>query len=323
MAYKHLSEADRTLIWHYHRLGYEHRRIAHEINRNHSTVSRELKRNRSVCSNWEEANSNAQAAYEERRSKACSHPSLTEAMKERFVSELSESRITPELFAGKLRKEAVPTVGKDSYYRFLYRERRDLITLLPRQGRKSCPGRRKQRKLPEPAVPKVNISKRPEDVALRKVLGHYEGDTMHGKKGGAVLAVIIERACRKIYLRKIKAPNGEEFRNAAQDIFSSILAQFKLSVTLDNGPEMALFYQIDPNMDFYFCNPYSSWEKGSVENRIQVVRLFIPKGTDIDALSDEFIQSVENKVNNRTVQLLNFHSPNEAFNMLAKLQLAA
>ena len=67
----------------------------------------------------------------------------------------------------------------------------------------------------------------------------------------------------------------------------------------------------------YFCNPYHSWEKGTVENINELIRRFLPKGTDFDTVSEEYIQNIENWINNRSMKILNWKSPNEIFNSVA------
>lgn len=323
MEYKQLGKEERSLIWHYHRLGHSKRAIGRFVAYSHSTILRELSRNHSEADTWQAASTTAQELSVLRKSKANSHPKITEEMTELFVQELLEKRTTPELFAGARKLSGKNSVGKDAYYRWLYQERRDLIKYLPRQGRKLFSKRRKARKLPAPPIPKVNISKRPVEAAQRTFLGHLEGDTMHGKKGNSVLSVHIDMASRKVFLTKISSTTALEFKDATLKILKHIPENQRLSLTLDNGPEMALFHKINKHIQTYFCNAYHSWEKGSVENRIQVLRLFIPKGLDIDLLTDLQIQRIEDLVNDRPMKILNFKTPNQVFNDLLNNKLAA
>ena len=146
---------------------------------------------------------------------------------------------------------------------------------------------------------------------------------MHGKKGKSVLSVHLEKASSYIFLKKISTTSSLEFKEATIIAVAKLPENSRLSLTLDNGPEMALFYEINNYIQTYFCNPYHSWEKGAVENRIQVVRLFIPKGFDIDLLTDQQIQDIEDTVNNRPMKILNFKTPKQVFDELLQKQLAA
>lgn len=323
MGKKQLGKAERNLIWHYHRLGYGMREIARYIGYNHSTVLRELKRNDNQCDTWQEASEEAQRLSTLRKQKANSHPKITKAMTDAFCKDLKTKRITPELFAGERKQAGEDTVCKDSYYRWLYKERRYLIKYLPKQGRKFTSKRRKVRKLPESPIPKKNISQRPKEADERILLGHLEGDTMHGKKGTSVLSVHLDKTSKYTFLKKLSTTSSLEFKEATIVAIANLPEHCRHSLTLDNGPEMALFYEINKHIQTYFCNPYHSWEKGSVENRIQVVRLFIPKGFDIDLLTDEQIQAIEDTVNNRPMKILNYKTPKQVFDQLIKQNLAA
>lgn len=323
MGKKQLGKTERALIWHYYRLGHSMREIARFIGYNHSTIVRELKRNYVESDTWQEASSNADKLSNERKQKANSHPKITSEMTEAFVTELQDKRITPELFSGSRKLSGKDTVGKDAYYRWLYKEKRDLIKYLPRQGRRLFSKRRKVRKLPAPPIAKVNISERPIEASKRIFLGHLEGDTMHGKKGNSVLAVHIDMTSRKIFLNKISSTTALEFKEATLKVLVDFPKNQRLSLTLDNGPEMALFHEINKQIKTYFCNAYHSWEKGSVENRIQVTRLFIPKGFDIDLLTDLQIKKIEDLVNNRPMKILGYKTPNQVFNELLIKKIAA
>ena len=91
------------------------------------------------------------------------------------------------------------------------------------------------------------------------------------------------------------------------------------SITYDNGCEFAGHEDVNKMLHCksYFCNPYHSWEKGTVENINGLIRRFLPKGTDFDTVSEEYIQHIENWINNRSMKILNWKSPNEIFNSVA------
>ena len=121
MGKKQLGIAERNIIWHYHRLGYGMREIGRFIGYSHSTVSREIRRNQCQCETWQQASEEAQKLSTIRKQKANSHPKITEEMTSAFVIELKKRRISPELFAGNRKVSGNDSVGKDSYYNWLYK----------------------------------------------------------------------------------------------------------------------------------------------------------------------------------------------------------
>jgi transposase, IS30 family len=311
--YDHLSEAERSIIWHYHAIGYSNRRIGRQLCRDKKTIKNELERNQSDKDSWQSKVREAQRLSEERKSRANSHPKITESAKEYLQTEIPHLRLSPLLVAGRMKlAKREDAIGKDAIYRWIRKDARELLEYLPRHGkRKHCAeGRRRKKKVVEVSVPKVSISERPEILTI----GNLEGDTMHGKKGKSVLSVYVDKTSKRTFLEKIPSTSSEEFEKATLKVLEKFPSA--RSLTLDNGPECACYPTLSKHIDVFFCAPYHSWEKGTVENRIQVLRLFVPKGYDIDLLSDTDVRELELKINSRPMECLNFETPLEAHNRL-------
>lgn len=303
--FNQLTGQERCLIWHYKALNYSLRSIGKTLNRDHRTIGKELKRNRNKeILTWQEKAKYAQDLSESRKSTANSHPKIKQSAKDYIREILKEIKPSPFLIAGKMCKEhREDSIGKDAIYRWIKKEAPELIKYLPAFGKKRKLIARKRKKI-HYSTPKVSIHERPKELST---IGHLEGDTMHGIKGKSVLSVHMDRLTKLISLKKLSSTNSLEFKEASLNLEKDF---YKVnSLTLDNGPECACYPELMKYFKVYFCNPFHSWEKGAIENRIQVLRLFIPKGFNIDLLSDQDILNIQNKVNSRPMACLNFNTP--------------
>ena len=194
-------------------------------------------------------------------------------------------------------------------------ENPELSQYLPRKHPGKKP-RSKNKKTERTLIPnRTGIEERPEEANERKEFGHFEADTIVSRKSLSALLVIADRASRKIKIKKLA-------RKTAELTSSSIIFALKIyniiqlmTITYDNGSEFCWHEKVNEelNMKSFFCNPYSSWEKGTVENINGLIRRFFPKGTDFDTITDEQIQYVEDWINNRPMKVLGYKSPNEKY----------
>jgi len=158
-----------------------------------------------------------------------------------------------------------------------------------------------------------SIEERNENINNRTEFGHWEGDCIVDKDDNAIL-VCIERMSRCCVLRKLEKHESQEVLEKMREIKET---RYMRSITVDNGSE---FYKIteleDENFDVYFTRPYSSFEKGSVENLNGIIRRYIPKGTNLVSLSPEIIERVQNQVNNYPRKILGYMTAAEKFDEL-------
>jgi len=158
-----------------------------------------------------------------------------------------------------------------------------------------------------------SIELRSESINKRTEFGHWEGDCIVDKDDNAIL-VLIERVSRCCVLRKLEKHESKEVLEKIQDIKTT---HYMKSITVDNGSE---FYKItqmeDENFEVYFTHPYSSFEKGSVENLNGLIRRFIPKGSNLSSLTPEMVERVQNQVNSYPRKILGYMTAQEKFDEL-------
>ena len=174
--------------------------------------------------------------------------------------------------------------------------------------------KRRRKKTKRTLIPnRVGIEHRPAEITERLVYGHAEGDTIvSGKKHHSTesLATLYERKARYIDIRKIASLKPAVFNTAVSAMHST--ASFS-SMTLDNGIENVKHEALEQllHIEIYFCDPYSSWQKGGVENANRMIRRFIPKGSNIADYSDEYIAAIVHFLNSIPRKSLNFKTPYE------------
>ena len=159
------------------------------------------------------------------------------------------------------------------------------------------------------------IDKRPKAVENRKEFGHWEGDTAVSRKSLAALQILIERKTLAVKLTKLKRKTADEMDKAITKRLRHYKKGVVKTITYDNGTENAFHEKTNKKLGCksYFCNPYHSWEKGSVENVIGMVRWFFPKRTDFAKLTDQKIKEVEDFINKRPRKGLAFDSAYKRF----------
>ena len=172
-------------------------------------------------------------------------------------------------------------------------------------------GRKVRRERITNAIP---IEKRPKEAEERKKAGHWETDNMEGKRNDkSTVSVTVDRAARYSLLSKIKDKTAKAKNGVVADRMLELPYWARKSLTADRGPENSKHEELSSNLkvNVFFCNPYHSWEKGTVENTIGRVRRFIPKGTSIDTLSEKELAGVEYWLNHTPRKCLGFLTPCE------------
>lgn len=229
---------------------------------------------------------------------------------------------TPEMIAGRARIDFPDTpamhMSHETIYRFIYarqNQHRLLHEYLP-HGRKK---RRKHhgRKVHSSKIPhRVSIHHRPEEVNARTVFGHWEGDSVLGTKSrGDGIHTEVERHTRLLRATKVEALTSRAGIDAQKRLFGPLPEHARCSTTMDNGTEMHLHTELvtDYQMDTYFADPYSSWQRGTNEHHNGRLRRYYPKGTDFSQISEEELQAAITEINNQPRKCLGWFTPAEAF----------
>jgi IS30 family transposase len=154
------------------------------------------------------------------------------------------------------------------------------------------------------------IEQRPVSADTRVELGHWERDLVIGKQSGPALLVLQERKTRFAIIKMIRNKT-QSVVNAAT--LEALRGQKVLTCTNDNGLEFGDYRSLerDLNAEIYFCQPYSSWERGTVENTNGLIRQYFPKGIDFRQVSQKHIKRAEDLINNRPKKILGYRTPTE------------
>lgn len=306
----HLSATERKEIVHFKRKGYSLREIARLLGRSVSTISEEQQRNK--VKNRYHAKKAEHKAYVRRRyakyqgMKIVKNPKLRKQVEAWLVDDQS-----PEAIAGRLRKhERLPYVSKNSVYRFIASPYGRRIEYL-REKRKL---NRKRRKRPKTTTlaNRRSIEKRPQVANLRQRVGDVEGDFVEsGKDGRGKLLVIVDRKLRVTFICQLRKLTVKNLLRALKRI-KKRFPEWK-TLTIDNDIMFRDHKRFEKalSVKIYFCHPYSSWEKGTVENTNKYIRREIPKGSNINSYSPQFVRSVERKLNRRMMKCLSYLTPQE------------
>jgi IS30 family transposase len=160
-----------------------------------------------------------------------------------------------------------------------------------------------------------DISERPDIVDLRERIGDLEIDTVIGKNYKKAIVTINDRKTGIVRMGKVDTRNSASVSAKTIELLAPLKSLLH-TITSDNGPEFRDHAIIarELGIDFYFARPYHSWERGSNENINRLIRQYIPKGTDFDTVSPDFIKFVEDKLNDRPRKRFGFRSPNMMFN---------
>jgi IS30 family transposase len=315
--YTHLSPDQRDLLAHYRSQGLSVRAIAAKLQRSPSTISRELHRNGGPVRKCYYGSHAAQLRAATRKRLASKHKRLRDPVVMEYVkSKLKpQLRWSPEQIAGRLRLD-IPgkRISHEAIYQWIYADALHLARFLPKAHRKRrYRGYVKRKHLKQHIPDRVPITARPSSVEARRVAGHWEADTVGNRKSDAVLLVIHERKMRFTILRKLSRRTAQQFYRQSVRALRALPASLRKTITYDNGPENALHARINRALSTrsYFCAPYHSWEKGSVENSIGVFRLYCPKSRSIRRLSHDQVAAMEAALNGRPRRCLGYRTPAE------------
>ena len=314
--YEQLSLEDRCEIARLCAEGRSVRQIAAALDRAPSTITRELKRNRGKTIGYKP--SYAQEQAKARRwvgSRLDREPALRRAVQERLAQGWS-----PEQVAGRMAREAGrKVISYESIYRYIYAQiarKKDYRWrfYLPRAKSKRGFRGRRGGSAAHLIEGRVSVAERPPAAADRASPGHWEADLILFAKYGQAVLTVHERQSRIILATRPpdKAANGVA-RHLLR-LFAPLPPALRKTITFDNGTEFARHTALHRlAIETFFCDPYSPWQKGGIENAIGRLRRFLPRKTDLATMSTKRFNALLGAYNNTPRKCLDFRTPAEAF----------
>ena len=316
-SYSQLGPNERDLLALHRAQGKSLRFIAGKLYRAPSTVSRELRRNGAPVHRGYYRPHPAQARAVLRRRAASRRRRLRDPVVRRYVTAKLRLRWSPELISGRLPFDRPgKRIRHEAIYQWIYSDAHPLARFLPKAHRQRRYRGYVKRQHRAPHIQgRVPISARPASVLSRRSAGHWEADTVGNRKSDAAFLVLHERKTRFTRLRKLRRRTAALVRRAAIAALAALPPALRRSITFDNGPENAEHLLINQRLGTrsYFCAPYHSWEKGSVENTIGVLRLFCPKKATLARFSTSRLRRMERWLNARPRKCLRFSLPAHLF----------
>jgi IS30 family transposase len=305
--YQHLTQRQRFIIQHLRDLGKNNTEIAHEARVHRSTVSREIIRNKNSAGGYKALG--AQAVAMGRRIDPFDRRRKISGVLEEIIREKLNLRWSPEQISGRLKLEGKWSISHEAIYRWIYSMAPGFKNALRRRrGINSRRGRRKLRKIA--GAPRKLITLRPQGAIDRSEIGHYERDLMEGKRSGPSLLVITDRCSRLVKLTKVLSHESDEISEATRKTLKNLTVK---TLTNDNGFEFSHHEKLERKLltNIYFTHPYSSWERGTVENTNGLIRQFCPKGVDLTPLKKADLALLEKNLNTRPRKVLNYRTSEE------------
>ena len=314
--YKHLDANERDILAVLKSNGRSLREISTILKRSPSTLSRELQRNAPPVYTGYYLSHKAQERADKRNRESHRRPRLKTDSLRQYVEKRIRLGWSPELIAGRLAIEHPElSISHEAIYQWIYQEATHLILSLVRAHRKRK-RRGYSRKHKKSHIPqRISIQERPQTVLRRLHIGHWETDTINCRKSYQAVQVTVERKARYAKLAKLKTKSSRAMSVALTRRLNRYPTQLRLSITYDNGPENAEHMRTNKILGTcsYFCEPFHSYERGTVENTIGLVRRFLPKKTNLAKISQDHLVKIECWLNNRPRKCLGFKTPAEVF----------
>ena len=333
--YSHIGIEERAMIQTQLMLGMKASEIARDMGRSASTLSRELKRN-----GWEPPPSHRRrgrpgqaggyrAADAQHRAQSCAaRPRVPRKLQPGTalwdgVKVYLKAGYSPEQIAGTLAvvhpDQPTLQVSHETIYSAIYAmprgELRTEVIGWLRQGhakrRPRTRGEDRRGRIPD----MVSIHDRPPEIGERLIPGHWEGDLIKGARNASAVGTLVERKTLFTVLAKMEDASAASALDGFSQVLNRIEAQKRLSLTYDQGKEMASHMQLTEatGVKVYFADPHSPWQRGINENTNGLLRQYLPKGSDLSVFSQEELDEIAWRLNTRPRKSLGFKCPAELF----------
>lgn len=313
----HLSAAEREEISRGLVTGQSIRSLARQLQRAPSTISREIERN-GGAQHYRGADADTHAWQRAMRPKTC--VLAVNAQLQRAVASRLKQNWSPQQISGWLRVEYHndPTmqVSHETIYRSLFIQARGVLKKelvshlrsrrMMRRAKNATPKGQPRGQI----VDAISIRERPAQVEDRALPGHWEGDLLAGS-GNSHIATLVERYSRYAVLVKVKGKDTTSVVDALVRQVHQLPKELVQTLTWDRGMELAQHkrFTVATDVQVYFCDPKSPWQRGSNENTNGLLRQYFPKGTDVSVFSQRELNAIARQLNNRPRMTLSYKSP--------------
>ncbi len=311
--YKTIQYEQRILIAQYIKENKGQNEIGRLLSIDKSVISREIKRNSSPGT-YKLYNAQQAEKRSRERSKNKGRKSLIVGVVKLKIDKLIAMKWSPDQINVRTKSAGENLACHETIYQYIYKDKREGGTLFMhlrqthRARHKRCNTYRKRGIIKD----RISISERPEIVEQRTRLGDWEGDTMIGKNHKSAIVTMVDRTSKQTKIMKLKSKNA---RQTAAKITRRMKASKTpvLTITVDNGKEFSEHKRITKalNAQVYFADPYSAYQRGTNENTNGLIRQYLPKGTDLNLVSQYELKKIENSLNNRPRKSLGYLTPNE------------
>jgi len=284
--------------------------IGNALSKDRSVIGREIERNKDRRSG-KYSHELAEKKCRERHKQKVKYKAFTDDIRI-HVENLLNDDLSPEQIVGISKKQGKACVSHERIYQYIWQDKKE-------KGKLHLHLRRKGRRYRKRGACKdsrgiirdrVSIDQRPAIVEKRTRFGDVEADLIIGKNNKQAIVTVNDRASGMLKMKKIESKESLEVANAINELMED-WKPFLHTLTSDNGKEFASHKDIANNLsiDYYFAHPYHSWERGSNENLNGLIRQYIPKKSDFSELTEEYLKSIETKLNNRPRKRYNFENP--------------
>lgn len=289
--------------------------IAEAVGCHISTIYREINRNSTKRGSY--SGGSAQERCNEKKERIRKNPTISSKTKFEALKKLRDEQWSPEQISGYFKRSGIK-ISHTTIYKYVYEDKKnggDLWDHLRHDGRhrKRDPYAKASSKN---IKGRISIHNRPKEADGTR-FGDWEMDLIVGKDGFGAILTLVERFTGYVIIRRLK--HGKKAKALAEEVARLLLAykaKGVLTITTDNGGEFARHDVISKKLGgvgVYFADPYSSWQKGLVENTNKLIRQYIPKKTDFDTITDKEIMEIQKKLNRRPRKKLGFSTPLKEF----------
>jgi len=312
MRYHRLTQEERYQIYALLKEGFSHSAIAKNIGKHRSSISREIQRNKGQKGYRPKQ---AQVFTNIRESSKLKYKRLTKIHIE-YIKEKIELDWSPEQISGRMRLDEMEAVSHETIYRYLVEDKSNggKLYLHLRHKNKRYKRRYGSSDRRGQIANKRSIEDRPSIVDNKQRIGDLEIDLVIGKHHKQALVTVVDRKSKFTLIKKISNKRSSLVEIALIEMLLP-LKKWIHTITSDNGKEFASHQTIASylNIDYYFCHPYASWERGLNENTNGLIRQFFPKGSEFTHITQAQIIDAQNSLNYRPRKALGYKTPAEVF----------